>query len=85
MSIAAASTRASPGPMFQEAMIRLLLPTDDSTAMSEQTIGDRTVTRVELAPPGPGETAYVFSSGDVVLFVVGAILDDISEVVAALP
>jgi hypothetical protein len=53
--------------------------------MSEQTIGDRTVTRVELAPdPGPGETAYVFSSGDVVLFVVTT-LDDISEVVAALP
>lgn len=85
ISLAGASIPGVPAEQVQDAMIRLLLPTDDSTGITSETIGGREVTRVDLAPdPGPGESAYVVSSGEAVWFVVST-LEDISEVVAALP
>jgi peptidyl-prolyl cis-trans isomerase B (cyclophilin B) len=85
ISLAGASIPGVPAEQVQDAMIRLLLPTDDSTGITTETIADREVTRVDLVPdPGPGESAYVVSSGEAVWFIVST-LEDISEVVAALP
>jgi cyclophilin family peptidyl-prolyl cis-trans isomerase len=85
ISMAGASIPGVPAEQVQDAMIRLLLPTDDSTGITTETIADREVTRVDLVPdPGPGESAYVVSSGEAVWFIVST-LEDISEVVAALP
>ncbi|MEA2025102.1 MAG: peptidylprolyl isomerase [Chloroflexota bacterium] len=85
VSIAGARIPGVPAEQIEDAIVRLLLPVDHSTARSEETIGDREVTRLDLAPdPQPGDSAYVYSSGDVVWFVIST-LDDISEVVAALP
>jgi len=85
VSIAGARIPGVSADQIEDAIVRLLLPVDHSTATSEETIGEREVTRVDLAPdPQPGESAYVFSSGDVVWFVIST-LDDISEIVAALP
>ncbi len=85
ISLAGASIPGVPAEQVQDAMIRLLLPTDDSTAIQTQTIADREVTRIDLAPdPGPSDSAYVISSGDVVWFIVSTV-EDVSDVVAALP
>jgi len=85
ISLAGASIPGVPAEQVQDAMIRLLLPTDDSTGITTETIADREVTRVDLVPdPGPGDSAYVVSSGEAVWFIVST-LEDISEVVAALP
>jgi cyclophilin family peptidyl-prolyl cis-trans isomerase len=85
ISLAGASIPGVPAEQIQDAMIRLLLPTDDSTGITSETIADREVTRVDLVPdPGPGDSAYVISSGEAVWFIVST-LEDISEVVAALP
>ncbi len=85
ISLAGASIAGVPAEQVQDAMIRLLLPVDDSTVIETETIGGREVTRVDLAPdPGPGDSAYVISSGEDVWFIVSTV-EDISEVVAALP
>lgn len=85
ISLAGASIPGVPAEQVQDAMIRLLLPTDDSTGITTETIADREVTRVDLVPdPGPGDSAYVISSGEAVWFIVST-LEDVSEVVAALP
>jgi cyclophilin family peptidyl-prolyl cis-trans isomerase len=85
ISLAGASIPGVPAEQVQDAMIRLLLPTDDSTGITTETIADREVTRVDLVPdPGPGDSAYVVSSGEAVWFIVST-LEDVSEVVAALP
>ena len=86
ISLAGASIPGIPAEQVEDAMIRLLLPTDASTGITSETIADREVTRVDLAPdPGPGESAYVVSSnGEAVWFIVST-MEDISEVVAALP
>jgi peptidyl-prolyl cis-trans isomerase B (cyclophilin B) len=85
ISLAGASIPGVPAQQVEDAMIRLLLPTDASTGIASETIGGREVTRVDLAPdPGPGESAYVISSGEAVWFIVST-LEDISEVVTALP
>jgi cyclophilin family peptidyl-prolyl cis-trans isomerase len=85
ISLAGASIPGVPAEQIQDAMIRLLLPTDDSTGITSETIADREVTRVDLVPdPGPGDSAYVISSGEAVWFIVST-LEDISGVVAALP
>ncbi len=85
ISLAGASIPGVPGEQVQDAMIRLLLRVDASTSMETETIAGREVTRVDLAPdPGPGDTAYVISSGDAVWFIVSTV-EDIGEVVAALP
>jgi peptidyl-prolyl cis-trans isomerase B (cyclophilin B) len=85
ISLAGASIPGVPAEQVEDAMIRLLLPTDASTGIASETIGGREVTRVDLAPdPGPGESAYVISSGEAVWFIVST-LEDISEVVTALP
>ncbi len=56
ISLAGASIPGVPGEQIQDAMIRLLLPVDESTVMETETIADREVTRVDLAPdPGPGD------------------------------
>jgi hypothetical protein len=86
ISLAAASIPGVPAEQVEDAMIRLLLPTDESTGITTETMGGREVTRVDLAPdPGPGESAYVVSSsGEAVWFIVSTV-EDVSEVVAALP
>ncbi len=85
ISLAGASIPGVPAEQVQDAMIRLLLPTDDSTGITTETIADREVSRVDLVPdPGPGDSAYVISSGEAVWFIVSTV-EDISEVVAALP
>jgi len=85
VSLAGASIPGVPGEQVQDAMIRLLLPTDESTAIEPVTIADREVTRVDLVPdPAPGDSAYVVSSGDAVWFIVTTV-EDVSEIVAALP
>ncbi len=85
VSLAGASIPGVPGEQVQDAIIRLLLPTDESTAIETVTIADREVTRVDLAPdPAPGDSAYVVSSGDAVWFIVSTV-EDVSEIVAALP
>jgi hypothetical protein len=85
ISLAGASIPGVPAEQVEDAMIRLLLPADASAVISSETIGGRDVTRVDLAPdPGPGESAYVISSGEAVWFIVSTV-EDISEVVAALP
>ena len=85
ISLAGASIPGVPAEQVQDAMIRLLLRSMHSTCMETETIGGREVTRVDLAPdPGPGDSAYVISSGEDVWFIVSTV-EDISEVVAALP
>ncbi len=85
VSLAGASIPGVPAEQVQDAMIRLLLPTDESTAIETVTIADREVTRVDLVPdPAPGDSAYVVSSGDAVWFIVSTV-EDVSEIVAALP
>lgn len=84
VSIAAISIPGVPAEQVEDIAIRLLLPVDDSTVIEDVTIGDRAVKRVDLAPePGPGESAFVLQSGEVVWFIVST-LEDNSEVVAAL-
>ncbi len=80
VSIAAASIPGVPAEQVQDALARMLLDIDDSTASREETIGERTVTRIPL----PDVPAYVFSSGDVVWFVITT-AEDVNEIVAALP
>ncbi|HSM34179.1 MAG TPA: peptidylprolyl isomerase [Anaerolineae bacterium] len=85
ISLAGASIPGVPAEQVQDAMIRLLLPTDDSTGITTETIADREVTRVDLVPdPGPGESAYVVSSGEAVWVIVSP-GEALREVVAALP
>jgi peptidyl-prolyl cis-trans isomerase B (cyclophilin B) len=85
VSILGATVPGLSGDQAQDAVTRMLVPIDDSTVVSDETIGGREVTRVELAPdPAPEEVAYIFSSGDVVWFALSN-REDISEIVATLP
>ncbi len=80
VSIAAASIPGVPGAEVQSAIMSLLLPGTDTSVATEETIDGRTVQRVQL----DGATAWIFSSDEVVWFVVTT-LEDPTEVVAALP
>ena len=85
VSLAGASIPGGPAEQVQEALIRLLLPTDESTAMQTITLADREGTHVDLVPdPTPGDSAYVVRSGDAVWFIVSTV-EDVSDIVAALP
>jgi len=81
--ITAASTEGVPGEVVQDALTRMLLPGADASGATE-TIGDREVVPVVLAEdPGPGDTAYVFSDGEVVWFVTTSV-EDVEGVIASL-
>ena len=81
VSIAAASIPGVPGTEVQSAIMSLLLPGTDSAAATEETIDGRTVQRLQL---DDATTAWIFSSDEVVWFVVTT-LEDPTEVIAALP
>jgi peptidyl-prolyl cis-trans isomerase B (cyclophilin B) len=85
VSILGATVPGLSGDQAQDAVTRMLVPIDESTVISDETIGGREVTRVELAPdPAPEDVAYVVSSGDVVWFALSS-REDISEIIATLP
>ncbi len=66
-------------------MIRLLLPTDESTASRRsRSATARSLVSILLPDPAPGDSAYVIASGDAVWFIVSTV-EDVSEIVAALP
>jgi peptidyl-prolyl cis-trans isomerase B (cyclophilin B) len=79
VSIAAASIPGVAAAEVVDTVTSMLLPETGDT--SEETFGERTVTRVDL----DGEAdAYVFTSGEVVWFVITPD-DDIEAIVSALP
>jgi len=80
VSIAAASIPGVPGTEVQSAIMSLLLPGTDTAAATEETIDGRTVQRLQL----DSATAWIFSSDEVVWFVVTT-LEDPTGVIAALP
>ncbi len=81
VNVAAASIPGVPGDQAQAAITRLLLPGFDLSGAVEQTYGERTATAIEL---DTGQTAYVFSSGDVVWFVITT-AEDAEPLISALP
>ena len=80
-SIAAASIPGVSADQVQDALSRLLLPIDDTTVTSVETIGEREVTKIDL---GSGQSAYAFSSGEVVWFVITT-AEDVEPIVTDLP
>jgi cyclophilin family peptidyl-prolyl cis-trans isomerase len=81
VNVAAASIPGVSGDQVQDAITRLLLPDFDPSGAGEETFGERTATVIEL---GQGQTSYVFSSGDVVWFVVTTV-EDVEPIISALP
>jgi cyclophilin family peptidyl-prolyl cis-trans isomerase len=80
LNLAVVSVPGVPGEAILDFAIGLL-PTDDSTTITTETIAGREVTHVQ---PDSGYAAYVFASDDAVWFVVSS-LEDVSPVVEALP
>ncbi len=81
VNVVAASIPGVPGEQARDALTRLLLPMAETSATAEQTVGDRQVMRLDL---GDDRAAWIFSSGDVVWFVITTI-DDVEPIVTSLP
>jgi len=81
VSIAAASIPGVSGDQVLAQITGLLLPDTEGDVIGEETIGGRNATKVDL---GDGVLAWVFTSDDVVWFVITS-LDDPSEVISELP
>jgi peptidyl-prolyl cis-trans isomerase B (cyclophilin B) len=80
VSIAAASIPGVAGDEVQDAMTRLLLSADTGAA-TEATLGERSVKQFDLES---GQAANVYSSGDVVWFVITTV-EDVEPIISALP
>ncbi len=81
ISIAAASIPDVDGALVLESIAGLLLPDSDLGAASEEMIGDRTATVVDL---GGGQLIYFYPSEDVVWFVTTS-AEDVESIIAELP
>jgi cyclophilin family peptidyl-prolyl cis-trans isomerase len=81
VSIAAASVPGVEGASVEEIVTSLLLAGSVPEEMTAETVGDREVTRVAIEGP---QDAWVFSSGDVVWFVVTT-LEDVAPIIDELP
>jgi peptidyl-prolyl cis-trans isomerase B (cyclophilin B) len=81
VSVAAGSIPGVPGEQVFDAVSRLLLTDVDTTTATEETLGDRATTVIDL---GDDQLAYAFTSGDVVWFVITSV-EDVESIVTALP
>lgn len=84
VSAASASLPGVPGETIADAATQMIFGIDADVAQSEEVIGDREVTRIELVPePGPGDVAYRFVDDEVVWFVITT-EEDIEAAISAL-
>lgn len=84
VSVAAITIPGVAAGEIAEVATQLLLPMEQAVNVEDVTIGERDVRRYDLSEdPGPGESAFVFPSGDVLWFVVTT-LEDVEPIVSAL-
>ena len=79
VSVAAASIPGVDAASVLDPIARLLVPSGDFGATTEQTFGDRTATVIDLG----GQLVYAFPNDDVVWFVTTSV-DDVESIVTEL-